>query len=103
MTRMLLIPHLYGHPIRWGLTGLLSCNGLTHVQCNENQACVCCSQGIELKEAGSNPLLGQYHMHNQQGFVKAKLEPIGRHANGNGAPAANGALSLLDDGTSAYG
>ncbi|KAK9803720.1 hypothetical protein WJX73_006530 [Symbiochloris irregularis] len=28
--------------------------------------------GIELKEAAANPLLGQYHIHDSQGFVKAR-------------------------------
>ena len=36
-------------------------------------------QGIELKEAASNPLLGQFHLHNNQGFVKAKMQATSAH------------------------
>ena len=40
-------------------------------------------QGIELKEAASNPLLGQFHMHNDHGFVRAKLQAKNNNTEAN--------------------
>lgn len=41
-------------------------------------------QGIELKEAPSNPLLGQYHLHGDHNFVRAKV-----HAKSGGQHDSN--------------
>jgi len=39
----------------------------------EQGSCGVQAQGIELKEAAANPLLGQFHLENGGNFVKAKL------------------------------